>query len=67
MGKSLLIAALLTLGVGVRLKPIVAHDLPGAQAEESPVSLATRASRDRIRHSYLFGSAVLPHSPSNQP
>ena len=67
MGKSLLIAALLTVGVGVRLKPMVAHDSPGVRAAESSVSLARPASRYRTRRSYLFSSVVLPHSLSNQP
>jgi hypothetical protein len=67
MSKILLIAALLTVGVGVRLKPMVADDSPSARAAESPVSLARRASRDRTRRSYLFSSVVLPHSSSNQP
>jgi hypothetical protein len=67
MSKILLIATLLTVGVGVRLKPMVADDSPGARAAESPVSFAIRASRDRTRRSYLFSSLVFPHSPSNQP
>jgi len=66
MSKILLIAALLTVGVGVRLKPMVADDSSSARAE-SPVSLARRASRDRTRGINLFSSVVLPHSPSNQP
>ena len=67
MSKILLIAALLTVGVGVRLKPIVADDSPSARAAASPVSLARWASRDRTRRSYLFSSVIRPHSPSNQP
>jgi hypothetical protein len=67
MSKILMIAALLTVGVGVRLKPVVADDLPSARAAESAVSFARRASRDRTRPSYLFSSVVRPHSPSNQP
>jgi hypothetical protein len=66
MSKILLIAALLTVGVGVRLKPMVADGSPSARAESS-VSLARRASRDRTRGINLFSSVVLPHSPSNQP
>jgi hypothetical protein len=49
MSKILLIAALLTVGVGVRLKPMVADDSPSARAAASPVSFARRASRDRTR------------------
>jgi hypothetical protein len=67
MSKILLIAALLTVGVGVRLKPMVTDDSPGARAAASPVSLARRASLDRTRRSYLFSSVIRPHSPSNQP
>jgi hypothetical protein len=63
MSKILLIAALLTVGVGVRLKPMVAGDSPSARAAASPVSFARRASRDRT----LFSSVVRSHSPSNQP
>lgn len=62
MSKILLIAALLTVGVGVRLKPMVAYDSPSARAAAFPVSFA-RGSRDRT----LFSSLVRPHSPSNQP
>ena len=65
MSKILLIAALLTVGVGVRLKPIVADDSHSARPAASPVSLARRASRDRTRRSDLFSSVVRPHSPSN--
>jgi hypothetical protein len=67
MSKILLIAAVLTVGVSVRLKPMVADDSPSARAAESPVSLARQASRDRTRRSYLFSSVVFLHSPSNQP
>jgi hypothetical protein len=65
MTKILLIAALLTVGVGVRLKPMVADGSHSARPAASAVSLARRASRDRTRRSYLFGSVVRPHSPSN--
>jgi hypothetical protein len=54
MSKILLIATLLTVGVGVRLKPMVADDSPSARAAEPPVSFAIRASRDRTRRSYLL-------------
>jgi hypothetical protein len=67
MSKILLIAVLLTVGVGVRLKPMVADDSPGARAAASPVSFVRRASRDRNGRSYLFSSVVRPHSPSDQP
>jgi hypothetical protein len=67
MSKILLLTALLTVGVGVRLKPIVADDSPGARAAASPLSLARRASRDPTRRSYLFSSVVRPHSTSDQP
>jgi len=67
MSKILLIAALLTIGVGVRLKPMVADASPSARAAEPSVLLARRASRDRTRGINLFSSVVLPHSPSNQP
>jgi hypothetical protein len=63
MSKILLIAALLTVGVGVRLKPMVAYDSPGARAAAFPASFARRTNRDRT----LFSSLVRPHSPSNQP
>jgi hypothetical protein len=63
MSKILLIAALLTVGVGVRVKPVVADDSPRAREAASPVSFARWASRDRT----LFSSVLRPHSPSNQP
>jgi hypothetical protein len=67
MCKVFLIAALLTVGVGVRLKPMATNNSPSARTAESPLSLARRASRDSTRRSYLFSSVVVPHSPSNQP
>lgn len=67
MSKMILIAALLTVGVGLRLKPMTAGDSPNARGPESQLSLAGRASRDRARRSYLVSSVVLPRSTSNQP
>jgi len=52
MCKVVLIAALLTVGVGVRLKPMVRDDSPGARVAAAPVSLARRASRDPTRRGY---------------
>jgi hypothetical protein len=49
MSKILLLTAMLTVGVGLRLKPIAAEDSPSARAAAAPVSLARRASRDRTR------------------
>ena len=47
MSKILLIAALLTVGVGVRLKPMVADDSAGARVAASPAGQSRPPSRVR--------------------
>jgi hypothetical protein len=53
MSKIILIAALLTVSVGVRVKPLVADNSPSARAAQAPASLAGPANRDRTRHAKL--------------